>query len=83
VLYTDGVTEALNLAGDEFGEQRLLGNCSRHPRLCRFSLAEALLTATTTFAATAAQHDHITVITVISRIGLTPLKYIIGRAALA
>jgi serine phosphatase RsbU (regulator of sigma subunit)/predicted enzyme related to lactoylglutathione lyase len=30
VLYTDGVTESFNLAGDEFGEQRLIDSLRRH-----------------------------------------------------
>ncbi len=29
-LYTDGITEAFNLAGDEFGEQRLIDSLRRH-----------------------------------------------------
>jgi len=30
VLYTDGITESLNLAGDEFGEHRLIESLRRH-----------------------------------------------------
>jgi serine phosphatase RsbU (regulator of sigma subunit) len=30
VLYTDGITESFNLAGDEFGEQRLIDSLRRH-----------------------------------------------------
>jgi serine phosphatase RsbU (regulator of sigma subunit)/predicted enzyme related to lactoylglutathione lyase len=29
-LYTDGITEAFNIAGDEFGEQRLIDSLRRH-----------------------------------------------------
>jgi serine phosphatase RsbU (regulator of sigma subunit) len=29
-LYTDGITEAFNVAGDEFGEQRLIDSLRRH-----------------------------------------------------
>jgi phosphoserine phosphatase RsbU/P len=67
VLYTDGVTEARNSAGDEFGEQRLLETVLATPACAASALAGLLLTAITTFAATATQHDDITVITAISR----------------
>jgi serine phosphatase RsbU (regulator of sigma subunit) len=67
VLYTDGVTEARNSAGDEFGEQRLLETVLTTPACAASALAGLLLTAITTFAATATQHDDITVITAISR----------------
>lgn len=30
LLYTDGITESFNLAGDEFGEQRLIDSLRRH-----------------------------------------------------
>ena len=33
LLYTDGVTEALNGEGDEFGEQRLLEAARQHSQL--------------------------------------------------
>jgi len=36
LLYTDGVTEALNGEGEEFGEQRLLAAARQHSQLpCR------------------------------------------------
>ncbi len=40
LLYTDGVTEALNGEGEEFGEQRLLQAARQHSQL---SLPESLL----------------------------------------
>ncbi len=67
LLYTDGVTEARNPAGDEFGEQDLLDAVLATPDCAASSLAAELLTAVTAFAATATQHDDITVITAISR----------------
>jgi serine phosphatase RsbU (regulator of sigma subunit)/catechol 2,3-dioxygenase-like lactoylglutathione lyase family enzyme len=33
VLYTDGVTESFNQAGDEFGEERLIETLARHRKL--------------------------------------------------
>jgi sigma-B regulation protein RsbU (phosphoserine phosphatase) len=67
VLYTDGVTEARNPAGDEFGEQRLVETVLATQDCTASALAAGVLTSTTTFAATATQHDDITVITAISR----------------
>ena len=67
VLYTDGVTEARNPAGDEFGEQRLLETAVAAPNCAASALAGTVLIATTAFAATATQHDDITVITAISQ----------------
>src|SRR6267143_2005263 len=43
LLYTDGVTEALNGEGEEFGEERLLEAARRHREL---SLPEMLETVT-------------------------------------
>ena len=62
VLYTDGVTEATNLGGEEFGEQRLedILISSDHPS------AEALLSAITNalddFRSKAKQSDDITLV---------------------
>jgi sigma-B regulation protein RsbU (phosphoserine phosphatase) len=41
VLYTDGITEGRNAAGDEFGEERLAESAARH----RGQAAEAMLAA--------------------------------------
>ncbi len=67
MLYTDGVTEARNPEGDEFGEQRLLETVVATPDCAASALAWMLLTAINTFAANATQHDDITVVTAISR----------------
>jgi sigma-B regulation protein RsbU (phosphoserine phosphatase) len=32
IVYTDGVTDALNLKGEEFGEQRLIAFCNALPK---------------------------------------------------
>jgi len=44
VLFTDGLTEARNEAGDEFGETRLLEAALRH-RACSAPALQARLTA--------------------------------------
>ena len=60
VMFTDGVTEALNLAGEEFGEERLLA-CLDASRQCRPpELLERLLSTVRAFTAGAAQHDDVT-----------------------
>ncbi len=60
VVFSDGVTEALNTAGEEFGEERLLpcieGYRSSPPEM----LLDRILAAVRTFAASAAQNDDVT-----------------------
>lgn len=58
-LYTDGVTESFNEAGDEFGEDRLLESLKQHSRLCPSEMIEAILTDVRHFGAKE-QHDDIT-----------------------
>jgi sigma-B regulation protein RsbU (phosphoserine phosphatase) len=60
VVFSDGVTEALNTAGDEFGEERLLPCLDEH-RACRpQELRDRILESVRTFAASAAQNDDVT-----------------------
>src|SRR5262249_38436830 len=42
LLYTDGVTEALNGEGEEFGEERLLQAARQHRELCLPELLSAV-----------------------------------------
>ena len=62
MLYTDGVTEARNPEGDEFGEQRLFetiraaGDCSASETV------DDVLEAVQRFAKGTIQHDDITLI---------------------
>ncbi|QOY88257.1 SpoIIE family protein phosphatase [Paludibaculum fermentans] len=62
VLYTDGVTEARNPQGEEFGEDRLLDALRAAPGAGAQAAADQLLEALTRFAAGAPQHDDITLI---------------------
>jgi sigma-B regulation protein RsbU (phosphoserine phosphatase) len=60
VVFSDGVTEALNTAGDEFGEERLLPCLDEHRACQPEELRDRILEAVRTFAASAAQNDDVT-----------------------
>jgi sigma-B regulation protein RsbU (phosphoserine phosphatase) len=49
VLYTDGITEGRNAAGDEYGEERLAESALRHRRLCADEMLAAMLRDVTSF----------------------------------
>jgi serine phosphatase RsbU (regulator of sigma subunit) len=61
VLYTDGVTESFNDAGEDFGEDRLLDALRRHRREHLQSLMNSVIAEVREFSA-AEQHDDITLI---------------------
>jgi serine phosphatase RsbU (regulator of sigma subunit) len=60
-LYTDGVTESTNLAGEEFGEQRLIDALRRHRTLSPREMVEALVGEVQRFSPNE-QYDDITLI---------------------
>jgi serine phosphatase RsbU (regulator of sigma subunit)/catechol 2,3-dioxygenase-like lactoylglutathione lyase family enzyme len=60
-LYTDGVTESFNAAGEEFGEQRLTEALRRHRKLCPSDLLAAIVDEVRQFSP-AEQYDDITLI---------------------
>lgn len=62
VLYTDGVTEARNEQGEEFGEDRLLEVLRSAPTGEAQPVVDHVLEAVKNFAAGAPQHDDITLI---------------------
>jgi sigma-B regulation protein RsbU (phosphoserine phosphatase) len=64
VVYTDGVTEALNPAGLEFGEERLRSIVAESLQLPARELAKEIITKVQRWQAQAAQHDDITLIVV-------------------
>lgn len=66
LLYTDGVTEAMNGSGDEYGEERLIALTRRLATSVAPSAAaiEAILQDVRGFAGRAAQHDDITIVAV-------------------
>ena len=61
LLYTDGITEATNDAGEEFGESRLIDILSAQVHLPVSSLLDALVTAVQNFSPTE-QADDITLV---------------------
>ncbi len=61
VLYTDGVTEAFNDQGEEFGEQRLLDSLRRHRDLVPRALMNSILEDVRQFSPHE-QHDDITLV---------------------
>jgi serine phosphatase RsbU (regulator of sigma subunit) len=64
VIYSDGVTEALNLAGDEFGEERLAAELTKTRTAPLPDVLQGVITAVQTFAAGASQSDDVTVLVV-------------------
>jgi serine phosphatase RsbU (regulator of sigma subunit) len=61
VLYTDGITESFNPAGDEFGEQRLIDALRKHRELPASAMVEAIVSQVRDFSGNE-QHDDITLI---------------------
>lgn len=61
ILYTDGVTEAMNAATEEYGEQRML-QCLNQQFATADSLVSSLLLDLKGFVGKAPQHDDITIV---------------------
>lgn len=64
VVYSDGVTEALNLANEEFGEARLAEVAAAHRTAPLEDLLQSIVGAVQTFASGASQSDDVTVLVV-------------------
>ena len=62
LLYTDGISEAMNLAGDCFGDTRLADLACLHADLASHDLRDCILGEVRTFAGAAAQHDDMTMV---------------------
>ena len=60
-LYTDGITESFNAAGEEFGEQRLTDSLRRHRGLSSRALLAAVVDEVRRFSPEE-QYDDITLI---------------------
>jgi serine phosphatase RsbU (regulator of sigma subunit) len=71
VLYTDGITESFNPAGEEFGEQRLIEVLQRRRELPPPALLESVVNEVRKFNATE-QHDDITLIVAKCRVDDRP-----------
>jgi sigma-B regulation protein RsbU (phosphoserine phosphatase) len=64
VVYSDGVTEALNVEGEEFGEDRLAAIVAEHHAADASTILNAIVRGVQTFARGAAQHDDVTAMVV-------------------
>ena len=64
VLYTDGITEAMNTDNDLFGEGRLSRLVEEHGHLDPGELRERIMREVESFVGTANQHDDMTMILV-------------------
>ena len=62
VAYTDGVTEALNPADAEFGEERLRSILVESTHLTARELTERIMASVKDWQRDAAQHDDITLV---------------------
>jgi phosphoserine phosphatase RsbU/P len=64
VVYSDGVTEALNVEGQEFGEERLAALLEKRYADDAAVILEAIVAEVQAFARGAAQHDDVTAMVV-------------------
>ena len=64
IVYTDGVTEALNTEGQEFGEERLAEIAEQRHKEDAAAILQAIVLGVQTFARGAAQHDDVTAMVV-------------------
>ena len=62
LVYSDGVTEAVNVAGDEFGDERLIECFTRRRGQPLQEILEALMADVKEFAGEADQNDDITML---------------------
>lgn len=63
IVYTDGVTEALNLHGEDFGEQRLMRACRALPTGAKAdTICELLSSEVLEWSAGVEQHDDTTIL---------------------
>ena len=63
VLFTDGITEAMNAAGDEWGEERLMQVIGANRARPARELIDRIMRTADEFVAGAAQYDDMTLIT--------------------
>jgi len=62
LLYTDGISEAMNASGDCFGDARLLALAEQHADLPSDQLRERILRDVHAFTDGEAQHDDMTMV---------------------
>lgn len=64
VAYTDGISEAMNAAMDEWGEERLMETVGPNRSVAARTLIDQLMTSADAFVAGAPQHDDMTLLVV-------------------
>ncbi len=62
LAFTDGISEAMNAAEDEWGEDRMIAEAQAHANLNAEQLLQRLFRAADAFAAGAPQHDDMTIV---------------------
>jgi len=62
IAFTDGISEAMNLKAEEFGEERLSAAIERYHTLEPREIVERLMSDADAFAGGAAQHDDMTIV---------------------
>jgi serine phosphatase RsbU (regulator of sigma subunit) len=62
LAFTDGISEAMNSAEDEWGEDRMIAEAQAHADLNTAELLQRLFRAADAFAAGAPQHDDMTLV---------------------
>ncbi|MDD1728591.1 MAG: serine/threonine-protein phosphatase, partial [Methanospirillum sp.] len=62
LLYTDGVTEAVNPANEEFGVPRLITTMQNSLSLPVQDIVDTVVTSVSNFSGTQPQHDDITLL---------------------
>lgn len=72
VIYTDGVTEAENESGEEFGEARLVKAVQKNIEKTASALRDKIDEALSQFVGNAAPHDDITIVIVKRELKLKP-----------
>jgi sigma-B regulation protein RsbU (phosphoserine phosphatase) len=63
VLFTDGISEAMNEADEEWGEERLLESITKSWEATPNEMVTAIFRAADKFTLDAPQHDDMTIVT--------------------
>lgn len=64
IFFTDGISEAMNKKGDEFGEKRLREIVHKNAERTAQNILEQITNEINTFAGSSAQHDDLTMVVV-------------------
>lgn len=62
VMYTDGISEALNAKNEEFGEENLMEVCKNNRHLSAAQIKDAILSAVDDFSSGVPQYDDMTLV---------------------